>query len=374
MAPSMGIWKITRYLAAVILLGMAGIAAYLWRYTSRETEPVLHPINQEYVNYSHIPQKAAGLHLEPFSFTGWDGTEIPAVIAVKAGEESSRQLTVSAELARHKAEELRGIDYVLVCVDWDHGIRSALPLAESLTAAGLTCVLWEPRGKNDVRTYCTHGLQESRDVPFLINTLRDRHPSEDPTIIAIGQGFGADMMLQAAAVEPRISGLVSIDAYTSLRHSVERLMPPTGLRLITLTLIDLRIKHEVGFESFNVAPVESATYISREVPVLVVNLEQDNPARMLEDALGIYSRLPVDCKEVWSLRNASDPPQAAQRIVAFSAGSKNQEEEIPVTLIDSREDAMPSIIRWMNDTMVPAIEAPHVPTPERPTLSPDSRF
>ena len=70
MAPSMGIWKITRYLAAVILLGMAGIAAYLWRYTSRETEPVLHPINQEYVNYSHIPQKAAGLHLEPFSFTG----------------------------------------------------------------------------------------------------------------------------------------------------------------------------------------------------------------------------------------------------------------------------------------------------------------
>lgn len=371
----MGIWKITRLLAFLILLGIAVGAACLWYYISRETEPVLRPINQEYVNYSHVPQKAAGLYLEPFSFTGWDGTEIPAVLAVKAGEESSRQLTVSAELARHKAEELRKIDYVLVCVDWDHGIRSALPLAESLTAAGLTCVLWEPRGKNDVRTYCTHGLQESRDVPLLLNALRERSTTDDLTIIGVGQGFGADMMLQAAAVEPRLNGIISIDAYTSLRHSVERLMPPTGLRLITLTLIDLRIKHEVGFESFNVAPVESASYIKREVPVLVVNLEQDNPARMLEDALGIYSRLPVDCKEVWTLRNAGDLPQATQRIVSFTSGKNDSKvDEIPVSLLDSREDAMPSIIRWMNDIMIPAIEAPHIPTPERPTLSPDSRF
>lgn len=367
------LWKITRLLALVILLGMAGVGVYIWQYIARETDPVLCPINQEYVNYTHIPLQAAGLHLETFSFTGWDGKEIPAVIAVKAGDESSRQLTVSAELARNKADELRKIDYVLVCVDWDHGIRAALPLAESLTAAGLTCILWEPRAQNDARPYCTHGLRESADIPLLINSLQQREGTDELSIIAVGQGFGADMLLQAAATEPRIQGLIAIDAYTSLRHSVERLMPPSPLRLATLTLMDLRIKQQVGFESFNVAPVESATYIPRHVPVLVVNLEQDNPTRMLEDALGIFHCLNVDCKAVWTLRTPEDPPQATQRIVTYKAGkNRNQTTEIAITLIDSREDAMPSVIRWMNDTMIPAIEAPHIPTPARPNLTSDT--
>ncbi len=307
---------------------------------------------------------------------------MPAVIVTRAADASgrqleatSRQLAITAELAARRADRLGAIDYVLLIVDWDHGIRSALPLAESLTAAGLRCVLWEPRGEAARRPYCTHGLRECRDVPLLIDALTARSGKERPVVVGMGQGYGAALMLQAAAREPRLRGLVAIDSFASLSESLGRMMPPSTLAApLTAWLMDRRINRVVGYECFDVAPVESAAGINRNVPVLIVNLTQDNPVSTLDDALTIYRRLGSDRRDVWTLRSPSDPLQATEREFSFSGGNaeKRRRESVRIGLVQDAESAVADMLHWMNDCVVEAVEAPQVFEPARPLLTADS--
>lgn len=363
-----------RLLVLAMLLGMAGGGVWLWQYVSNLTDPVLHPINKSYAAYSIVPEKPKGLKLTPFRFKGWDGGEVQAVVAEKDGEESTRQFSVMGDLAVNKAEHLGQIGYALVSVDWDHGIRSALPLAESLTAAGIRCVLWEPRGAGNRRAYCTHGLKECADVPLLLDAANKQLGLKDPVVVGIGQGFGAGMLLQAAATEPRLRGVVSIDAYASLRESISRTLPDSPLSLLTLWLMDLRINSTVGFECFDVAPVESAARIDRNVPVLIINLVQDNPIVTLKDALTIYRQLPCDTRDIWVLRRAEDSPDAAVRMLSYSVGKEREKRHVKVEarLLKDEDEAVTSMVHWLNDTFVAALDAPRVLVPERPQLTPDA--
>lgn len=358
---------IRRFFICVALVAATWGGVSSWFYINELAQPVLKPVNQSYEGYTKVPRKAPGLRMEAFTFKGWDGGDVQAVIAVKDGEESSRQLSVIGDLMNNPVERLHQIDYVLVCVDWDHGIRSALPLAESLTAAGLTCVLWEPRGMDDRRPYCTHGLKECRDVPLLLDAVASRSRKSDPVFAAVGQGYGAGLLLQAAAREPRIRGLVSIDAYASLRQSVQRTMPDSMLRPIMMWLIDQRISRSVGMESFDVAPVERAADLDRNVPVLVVNLVQDSPVSNFHDAVTIYRRLPSDRRDVWTLRSEEDPADATHRELSFGKGMRR--EYVHVGLLNDEDRAMSSIVHWINDCVVDAVEAPRIADPARPNLT-----
>lgn len=358
---------VRRFLMSVAFVAAVWGAVSTWFYINDLVQPVLVPLNQSYEGYANVPRKAPGLRMEPFSFKGWDGGEVQAVIAVKDGEESSRQLSVIGDLMNKPVERLHQIDYVLVCVDWDHGIRSALPVAESLTAAGLTCVLWEPRGADNRRPYCTHGLMESRDVPALLDAVEARTGKKSPVFAAVGQGFGAALLLQASASEPRIRGLVSIDAYASLRQSVERTMPRSVLRPVLMWLMDQRIRRTAGMESFDVAPVERAADMDRNVPVLVVNLAQDNPVSNFKDALTIYRRLPSDRRDVWTLRSEQDPVDARSRLLTVGRGVRSK--SVSVGLLDDEDSAMSSIVQWINDIVVDAVSAPRVSDPARPNLT-----
>lgn len=355
-----------------VLMSVAFVAAVWggvssWFYINDLVQPVLQPVNQSYEGYTSVPRKSPGLRMEPFSFKGWDGGDVQAVIAVKDGEESSRQLSVIGDLMNNPVERLGQIDYVLVCVDWDHGIRSALPVAESLTAAGLTCVLWEPRGADDRRPYCTHGLKECRDVPLLLDAIAARSGKAAPVFAAVGQGYGASLLLQAAAIEPRIRGLVSIDAYASLRQSVERTMPEGLFRPVMMWLMDQRISRTAGIESFDVAPVERAASLDRNVPVLVVNLAQDSPVSNFKDAMTIYRRLSSDQRDVWTLRTQEDAADAAHREVAMGKGRNRV--AVQVGLLNDEDSAMSSIVRWMDECVVNAVQAPRVYDPARPDLT-----
>lgn len=367
----MSIRKISLCLLLLFLLGLAAGGVYLWSYITREAEPVLQPLSQEFDNTSQVPDKARGLKLTPLEVTGPDGVPLSVFIAERdPDEETIRQMTVGSELAQHPALSLHHIDYVLTAVEWDHGIRSSLPLVESLTAAGLRCVVWEPRGLDNARRYCTHGLRESRDIPLILDELESLNPGRELTVIGVGRGFGAGMLLQAACSEPRLRGLVCIDAYSSLRTSMQRLMPDTIVSQVTLALLDLRIRQCTGIESFDVSPVDSAARLPRSVPVLIVNVEQDNPTRTLDDAVGIYKQLPGDCREVWTLRCASDAPDAESRELIYTRddGRKLVRETLDVKLLPGIEQTMPAVIHWINDCMVPAIRAPQIPTPRRPHM------
>ena len=356
-------------LPALVIAGLC-----LWSYITGMTEPVLQPINKSYSGYSIVPQKVPGLKLEQFTFKGWDNEDVLAVIACKDGEESSRQLSVIGDLTVNRADRLGVIDYALICVDWDHGIRSSLPLAESLTAAGITCVLWEPRGTNNRRPYCTHGLKESADVPLLINELIRRSGKDSPVIVGVGQGYGAGLMLQAAAGEPRLQGLISIDAFASLRESLMRTMPNSPLTLATLWLMDLRMNSSVGFECFDVAPVESAARIDRNTPVLVVNLVQDNPISTLDDAVTIYKQLPCDQRDLWTLHTGADAPHATTRSISTIRRKHNRDSAVEARLIKDEDSAATAIVHWLNDTFITALDTPHVHVPARPLLTSDCQL
>ncbi|MGN0868750.1 MAG: hypothetical protein ACI4O9_04400 [Akkermansia sp.] len=363
------------FLALPLAAAGAGIA--LWNEVDDLTQPILVPTNASYRGSSVLPKKAAGLRLEPFTFTGWDDAPVQAVIARREGEESSRQLSILGNLAAAPAERLHALDYVLVCVDWDHGIRSALPLAESLTAAGLTCVLWEPRGSDARRPYCTHGLREYRDVPLLIDSLSELSEKEEPVVVAVGQGYGAGLLLRAASREPRLRGLVSIDAYASLQQSVLRTLPDSLLAPVTLMLMDMRIKRTVGMECFDVAPVECAADIRRGVPVLVLQLAQHSLVSTLADALNIDAQLRTEHHEVWTLRDESDPPGAETRIVYRRLGresgrgdSAGRVHRVPVELRLCRDEdaALADVVHWLDRCVVDAVLAPRVEDPDRPKL------
>lgn len=346
-------------------------ALWVWQYISRMAEPVLRPLNHEYHNLTAIPEQHLGLKFSDISFTGWDSNRVTAVIAEKDEVDSSLQRSVISGLNEQHADKLQHIDYALVCVDWDHGIRSALPLAEYLTAAGIRCVLWEPRGQNDARPYCTHGLKESRDVPLLVDALAAACGKERPIIIAVGQGYGAGLLLHATAIDDRIRGIISIDAFASLRESLSRTMPDNILTFIKLSLMDLKINRTVGFECFDVAPVESATNIHRDTPALIINLQQDNPICTINDALTIYRQLPSDCKDVWALPAASDPPGATSRTEQCTIGQGDNEKvfTVDIRLIADENAVYASILNWLHDRFLVAIDKPRVTTPARPILT-----
>ncbi len=378
----MSFFRLPRFLFCSALLGAGLGGVWLWNYVDDMTTPLLVPVNPSYAGVTPVPVKAPGLHLEPLSFTGWDGGAVPAVIVTRAGDgadpladATSRQLAVAAELATRGAERLGAIDYVLLSVDWDHGIRSALPLAESLTAAGLSCVLWEPRGENARRPYCTHGLRESRDVPLLIDALAAHGGKESPVVVGMGQGYGAALMLQAAPHEERLRGIVAIDSFASLSESLRRMMPPSALAApLTAWLMDRRINRVVGYECFDVAPVECAAGIDRDVPALVISLAQDNPVSTLADALNIYRRLGSDCREIWALRLPSDKADAAVRLQEVTSGSaeKRRVETVRVGLVQDAESAVAHVLHWLNDCVVTAVESPRMFEPSRPRLTKDS--
>lgn len=361
---------------AAILIPVLG-AMYVWHQIGDMAEPIILPLNhQKNKNLSTIPEEHLGIRLSEFSFIGHDGTVIPAIEAAKDEEDSSRQRSVLSELDHTQANKLQYIDYALVCVDWDYGIRSALPLAEYLTAAGIRCILWEPRGKDNARLYCTHGLRESQDVPLLIDTLAKRCNKERPIIVAVGQGYGAGLLLRATAADDRIRGIVSIDAMASLRESISRTMPDDWLTHVKLALIDFKICRTVGYECFDVAPVESATNINRNTPALIINLQQDNPIHTINDALAIFRQLPCDTKDAWTLRTTADPPHATTRteICTVGQGENEQQQEYELHLMESEEAAYTGIIRWLHDTFLTAIDKPHIITPQRPRLTPDSQL
>ncbi len=380
----MSFFRLSRFLSLSALLSAGVGGVWLWNYVDDMTAPLLVPVNPSYAGVASVPARAPGLQLEQFSFKGWDGGDVPAVIVTRApqspggqNESTSRQLAITAELASRRADRLGAIDYVLLSVDWDHGIRSALPLAESLTAAGLRCVLWEPRGQDARRPYCTHGLRESRDVPLLLDALASHSGQPRPVVVGMGQGYGAALMLQAAAREPRLRGLVAIDSFASLSESLGRMMPTSSLAApLTAWLMDRRINRKVGYECFDVAPVESAAGINRNVPALIINLAQDNPVSTLDDALTIYRRLRSDCRDVWTLRLPSDPAAATERELSFSGGQaeKRRREQVRVGLVQDAESAVAEVLHWLNDAVVDALESPRVYEPARPLLTADSHL
>lgn len=362
--------RLAKWFFVVVLLLAVAVGCTLWQRVNARVKKLLLPENPLLVGYTDLPDKTQGVQLTPFEIIGWDGTPVQACkVHCTAGKDemTPRQLTTLDLLAKAKPNELSGIDYALVCVDWDHGIRSALPLAEQLAAAGIKCVLWEPRGKNSSRPWCTHGLHESRDIPLLIQALEKEAGRKDMIIAGVGQGFGAGLMLQAAAVEPRLRAVVAINPSSSLNKILKRAQVNAPMR----ELIGWRMSQLTGLEPFDIAAVKSAAAIDREVPVLIIyRQEEETASSSQDDAVAIYTQLKSDGKRLLATRSEKDAPDATTRTVIYSpeGGSREILQEVEAELIDNEEEIPVEALLWLTE-QVPAMQEHPLPattpTPDR---------
>lgn len=353
------------YILLLIVIVVPIIAGmYAWERIGAMADYVLKPMNEKYEGLSIIPEHPQGMIFSDLTFTGKDGARVTAVLAER--DDSSDLAPVNKNKDIQPTQQ---IDYVLICVDWDYGIRSSMELAEYLTAAGIPCVLWEPRAENNTRQYCTHGLKESEDVPLLIDTLAAKCGKERPIIVAIGQRFGAGLLLKAAAEDDRIRGLIAIDAFVSLHEALRRNMDDTLVNKIKLELIDFYITKTVGFDCFNVAPAEFATNISRETPSLAISVH-DHPIHSLKDTLTIFRQLPSDTKEVWAIRSKNDPADATERLEKCIIGQGENERvyEFMLRLKNDKEDVYTGIVHWLQNDFLRAIDKPHINIPQHSAL------
>lgn len=337
--------------------------ALLYRIDTK-AKRLLQPIVTTYEGYADVPEKTPGVIIEPFTISGWDHKPLQACIVRRA--ENSSDLTPRQHALLDKLPELPqlgDVDYVLVCAEWDHGIRTALPLAEELAAAGLTCVLWEPRGSNSERSWCTYGLYESRDVACLIDALEKRAGHGNLLVVGVGQGYGADLMLQAAATEPRLRATVATDADASLTKLLKR----SGLSTPMRELIGWRMCQLTGLEPFDVAPVKSAGLIPREVPVLLVHSSDD--AGAAQDAVAIFSQLKSDFGRLITPRIKSDAPDATVRTVVYTTegGTHEVQQKLEIELVDDADSLTVEMLRWLNNCIPALQETPLPPSPTSPT-------
>lgn len=354
----------------IILLATVGGGTWLWWHVNLQAKRLLLPSNPLYSGYSDLPDKAQGVELEAFEITGWDGVPVQACIVRKSQESEGltpRQRAMLERIEGVSLKYLREIDYALVCVDWDHGIRSALPLAESLAAAGITCVLWESRGSNSARAFCTHGLQESADVPLIINSLEKATGRKDLEIIGVGRGYGAELMLQAAANEQRLHTIVAIDAAASLNKILKRANVSTPMR----ELIGWRMNQLTGLEPFDIAAVKSASLISRETAVIVAHMGGDLPAGSLDDSTAIFTQIHSGQKKFITTRNKQDEPGATSRTIIYTTvgGTREIVQEVEVDLAEDEEDVLVEALKWINNAMNPAQE----PAPGKAALLPTQK-
>lgn len=361
---------VIRWLLLALFVALAAGIAGAWQYAGYLSEPVLRPSNPVLAGLSTVPSSTPGMKLDSFEVDGWDGVRIPVCIAERNGEESARQVTVTGDLGRDAADgPVPCADYVLVAVDWDRGIRSALPLAEALTAAHFRCVLWDPRGKDGARSFCTHGLRESRDVPAIINALVRREKGRELVIAAVGRGFGASLLMQAAAEESRIRALVAMDVYKTLKEAVWNMLKeelPPYLTWPAFWLLDRKLSAAAGYECFDVAPIEAAQSIDKDAAVLLVNGDGDRHVASEEDALFLRAQLKSSVREVWAPRRASDG-QNEERLSELVIG-KNKKggksvESISVRLYDGEDALNIGIIRWLREHAAPAASPGGIPDP-----------
>lgn len=351
--------RMIRWMLSLMLLLAAGGGAWLWWHVNSEAKRLLLPGNPLFSGYNDLPDRAQGVELQSFEITGWDGAKVQACIVRKANDQEGltpRQHTLLEKLEGLSLKDLEEIDYALISVDWDHGIRSALPLAEAMAAAGVTCVLWEPRGSNSARSFCTHGLHESADVPLLIDNLEKATGRKDLLIVGVGRGFGAELMLQAAACEPRLHAVVAIDAAASLNKILKRANVSAPMR----ELIGWRMNQLTGLEPFDIAAVKSASLIQRDTPVLIAHSGANVPAAgSLDDSVAIYTQLQSDQRKLITPRNEQDEPDATTRTIVYATvgGTREIVQEVEVSLVKDADDILVEILKWLSAYINPQMDS-----------------
>jgi pimeloyl-ACP methyl ester carboxylesterase len=171
-----------------------------------------------------------------------------------------------------------------------HGIAdnraSGVGIAQRFTPQGYDVLVYDSRAHGESGgDVCTYGFHERRDVSRALDAAGASQA------ILFGSSLGAAVALQAAAVEPRIRGVIAQSPFADLRTIVEeraKRFGPLATRGEIAAALRLA-EQQAAFRVDDVSPLALAPRI--RVPVLLIHGERDRetaPAhsRRIHDALG----------------------------------------------------------------------------------------
>ena len=327
------------------IAGLLGLVFFAWR----ASDPILRP-------YSSIQESGnpdAGMKLEYFTVIGADGVPIKACLASAQGEKSrsprqSRVLDIIKSRGKMKNFDAHA-GLVIISTAWDEGILNSMNYAESLTSAGYDCLLWEPRGTEGQRKYCSYGHFESQDVPLLLDAAEKKRGSLG-SVAAVGRGFGASLLTLAAVKDKRIRSVVNIDSFGALKTVISRDMEEEVGKTFAFPsfwLIDWALSARAGYSSFDVTPVEAVR--SFKLPMMFVCSEDYFFSRM-NDVVSMYGANPNELKILYSRRKSGEKGETRE-YSQITKGKKDSriEEKYTVNLYDGDDDLMACVAEWIED-------------------------
>jgi len=221
-------------------------------------------------------------------------------------------------------------DWVMLYHGRGQNRLSMMGYAKFLLASGYSLVMMDARAHGESGgSIATYGHIERFDSTVILDALM---AEEQPRhVFALGESMGAAVALQAAAVEPRIEGVIAEGAfrnlheviydYVGLRTSVllgKTLFRPAAMMAVRET------EHKMGFNFDDVSP--EAAVAKRDFPVLLISgLSDHNIPKRHSQA--IYNAA-KGRKELWLVPGAGHqeamkkaPEEFQQRVLKFLASA-----------------------------------------------------
>ncbi len=161
-----------------------------------------------------------------------------------------------------------------------HGVGDCkiggVPFAHCLYNAGYNILLYDSRQHGESEGYyCTYGFYEKYDVSSAISFLESQKKMKIGKIGIYGTSMGGSVAIQAAAIDPRISIVVSEGSFTALRivfvDYQKRIikMPWHFLRNIAL----VQAQKMANFKARLVSPIDDIKRV--HVPIMIVHGKND---------------------------------------------------------------------------------------------------
>lgn len=214
----------------------------------------------------------------------------PGELGLKCEEieiQSADDILLSCWLIRPEREARGTIIYI-------HGVADCkidgLRFAKLMNAHGFNIFLFDSRrhGQSGGR-HCTYGYYEKHDVSKIIDYILSRADILPGKIGLFGTSMGGAIAIQTAAVDKRISALVTENSFAALRKIFDDYqrriikLPFHYLRNIVIIHSELRAK----FKARDVSPIESVKNVN--APILFVYGTND-PLIKVEYSIKLFEK------------------------------------------------------------------------------------
>lgn len=145
--------------------------------------------------------------------------------------------------------------------------------ALALAAAGYDAVALDGRGHGASGGLCTWGVRERDDVRDLLDRLaRD---GLAPPVVLYGYSLGAAVAIQAAAIDPRIDGVLAVAPFPTLEDIVQRVVWAAPHRLIERVIASA--ERRADFRADGVRPIDDARRLAAALVVVAGALDERVP-------------------------------------------------------------------------------------------------